>query len=639
MAAPARGLALLAAVVGALVHVTSCSDDLEFVFGELRDLSDHQAAETAAEHEHAHPHAHPHADGKVTPTHAEHEHHGEHGHHKASPALLATSYLLIGFLISNFVLLRLVNYGDANVRSYTWKMMSSTVSIYLAVVLDGTMSAVIMYLTRTAMGVDKPRGVDWTKVITSSTMCLVWFLGVNFAVYQLRSEANTQWRFAASEIGGHITAFAGINALTACLDWLTDKMMSVVALSVFVGLVVVRLGLDRLRDLAEAPNNQEMAMQLAQCPEQEVYEGAEEEEEGEKRYSPDDWKEAACEAEDEATCIVSSFVASELLLKIIFNGPAEDEATKMTKIDMAWLSGIVLLCFGGVVATTYAIKLHDVMMTGKRPVIPMLQRWVGSFRSTIAMSTSWLLLRLCTATANRLFVGFSMHFIEVVNAFILTALAIVAIIFLDQLADKIDEDAPKEAKAQPMYVEPPPPPPPPTFYESLTACTSCPPTREPEMMMQDMRGMRMQQTHQTHQMHQMHQMHHRPSVTDVAATSLMETKNLEKAIRSIIGSFALAVGLGWENSFHAATHTVVDTIPVQLFQDYKVITKTGIAVFSFLLMLPVWLRHIVPKAELPVTAFQTLMEAEANVRPAATARPKMPMQMPQNRMLPWPVRR
>lgn len=37
------------------------------------------------------------------------------------------------------------------------------------------------------------------------------------------------------------------------------------------------------------------------------------------------------------------------------------------------------------------------------------------------------------------------------------------------------------------------------------------------------------------------------------------------------------------------------------------------AALSFILMLPVWLKHIAPKAELHVTQFQQLMDKEKKV--------------------------
>jgi len=273
--------------------------------------------------------------------------------------------------------------------------------------------------------------------------------------------------------------------------------------------------------------------------------------------------------------------------------------------DCGWLFGVVVACFGGVVATTYAIKFHDSMMKGRPSIIPMLPRWISSFRGTIAMTTSWLLLRLCFAIADKAFSSFDMHFVEVVSAFLLTALAILAIVLLEQVAEKVEHDAHLQDADEFQFVAPPPPPKQPTFFESLTApCSSCGSEDQPtQMQMMQMQEMQMRQMKRQEEM-------------EAAA---MQSKNLEKAIRSIIGSFALAVGLAWEHAFHAATHTIIETVPVPLLQDYKIITKSGVALLSFCLMLPAWLKYIVPKAHMSVSKFTQLMQAERAFAPPPTA--------------------
>jgi len=523
-----------------------------------------------------------------------HEGHGHKGHtHAVSSAMLTTSWLLIGFLVSNFILLRLVNYDDANVRSYTWKMLSSTVSIYLAVVLDGTISNCIMSLMRASLGIEEPEsGCDWPKALVATVLCFLWFALVNTACYKLRHPQHTKYRFAASEIGGHITAFAGITALEASLAALSDTMMWVVAITIFVALMLVRCITDKVRRRFE-----ERGASAVRSTDRQLSENSGKEEEK-------DWAGSACDAEDEASCIVSSFVVQELFIKTLFSGKAEEGMQKLSDSEVAWLSGAVCTCFLGVIVTTYLIKFHERVRnagaTGKSSESPVLERWVNNVRSTTAMSTSWLLLRLCSATAVRLFNNFDTHFLEVISAFLLTALAILAIILLDQLADKIQEQGDgsnahtesarvvQETTWQKMssWLRAPQPPPP--QEQGL------PPDSALNSAASDIAASAVE-------------------LGNTAVKNFMETQNLEKAIRSIISSFALAVGLAWEHAFHAATHTVIETVPVDFLKDNKLISRTGVAALSFILMLPVWLKHIAPKAELHVTQFQQLMDKEKKV--------------------------
>jgi len=96
--------------------------------------------------------------------------------------------------------------------------------------------------------------------------------------------------------------------------------------------------------------------------------------------------------------------------------------------------------------------------------------------------------------------------------------------------------------------------------------------------------------------------------------------NLEKAIRSIISSFALAVGLAWEGAFVVAMGTLVDAVPLPIIQQHLFIAQAVIAFVSFVLMLPVWLKHVSPKARMSVMAHGAVIDAESSAkRPSAAA--------------------
>lgn len=59
------------------------------------------------------------------------------------------------------------------------------------------------------------------QALVATVLCFLWFALVNTACYKLRHPQHTKYRFAASEIGGHITAFAGISSLflLVVVDW------------------------------------------------------------------------------------------------------------------------------------------------------------------------------------------------------------------------------------------------------------------------------------------------------------------------------------------------------------------------------------------------------------------------------------
>ena len=66
---------------------------------------------------------------------------------KVAPVTITVAVLLLGFLVFDMVLLQLVNWDDPNVRSYIYKTISATLSIFCAVLLNGaTFALVLAYL-------------------------------------------------------------------------------------------------------------------------------------------------------------------------------------------------------------------------------------------------------------------------------------------------------------------------------------------------------------------------------------------------------------------------------------------------------------------------------------------------------------
>jgi len=70
--------------------------------------------------------------------------------------------------------------------------------------------------------------------------------------------------------------------------------------------------------------------------------------------------------------------------------------------------------------------------------------------------------------------------------------------------------------------------------------------------------------------------------------------HVEDALRNIIRSIAVFVGLSWEKAFDVAEHTVVDKVP--WFSQHRVISKVLLALLLCFFTLPGWYRYILPKA-------------------------------------------
>mmetsp|Transcript_101506 Transcript_101506/g.293746 ORF Transcript_101506/g.293746 Transcript_101506/m.293746 type:complete len:719 (-) Transcript_101506:129-2285(-) len=518
--------------------------------------------------------------------HSEHAHneHGEgghagHEHHEVSNTMLTSSYLLIGWLITNFVMLSLLNYRDEHVRSNAWKMVSSTISIYLAVVLDAAWSSWLLGGVRICFNQIWPdQNFDIAKSLTLTIMFIVWIGLVNLGCYYCREKKYHMYCMSIGEIGGHITAFAGINAVESSLSKLQehDSTIWFIAVASFVALMLVRVASDKVRsrfpsEVIEldgehnAPSALRSTLNSVSTRVNSTNSGTAERIEVEPK-----WVETACEAEDEAACIVSSFLIKVLVVTTLFSDTDAEVDGKETSWTDIWVTaGAVGACVLAVIATTYVIKGCSQLQGARHP---MWKRAVESVRLTIAMSTSWLYLRLFLGISVKCF-PVSKHFGEVISAGMLTGWAIIVILALDMVADKIVEGEPPNNNNNVDGLG--------SQSHSLPAGSE----GVPEDRMTLIRSS------------------HRLDQSIAQATELLsDTKNLEKAVRSIILSVSLSVGLAWEHAFHAATATIIETNPY--LACLKKWSKTFIAAASFLLMLPVWWKFIAPKAKQSIGAFK-----------------------------------
>jgi len=84
--------------------------------------------------------------------------------------------------------------------------------------------------------------------------------------------------------------------------------------------------------------------------------------------------------------------------------------------------------------------------------------------------------------------------------------------------------------------------------------------------------------------------------------------HVEDALRNLIKSIAVFVGLSWEKAFDVAEHTVVAHLPVMT--DHRVIAKIVLALLVCAFMLPGWYWYIMPKALMDHTDHKERIELE-----------------------------
>jgi len=505
--------------------------------------------------------------------HEDEEGHGEGGHegvsghdehHASSATLMTVSYLLIGFLVSNFVLLWLVNWPDAHIRSFAWKMISGTVSIYLAVLLDGTLcSFVIFHVTDSVTSADEFTFVEFG---IHMTLFLTFFVTGNFMCYYFRETEDPL--FATTVIGGHITAFAGIGVVEALLKLeLESFYCSLVAGIVLAFLAVLRLIVGTVRmKISDAGNPEER----------------------------EEWFEKVCEAEDDACSIISSYAIMQAIMKLLF--PVESHEHSLE--DIRTISLAELACILALVGVTYWRKFVEGKHQDKGFALTIQSRAVNSVQITVAMTMSWLALHWFFWMTAYWWPGVEHEFMEIISAAVLTVVSIVGILVLDKVADKTTE-ADKASTGK--LIEP----------EGQEGTDESKESKRPMVESKDRSTSDPISTSPSPRSPSMDVANAIADVGDVGNQVMKEAldlDNLEKALRVLIDALSLAVGLSWEHAFHAALHTIVMSNIVM--QKHQISANFIMAAASFLLMLPVWLKIIAKMANRPAKWFQDNMDAE-----------------------------
>jgi len=503
--------------------------------------------------------------------HEDEEGHGEGGHegvsgheehHASSVTLMTVSYLLIGFLVSNFVLLWLVNWPDAHIRSFAWKMISGTVSIYLAVLLNGTMCAFVIYWVTGS--VSSAEEFTFVEFGIHMTLFLTFFVTGNFMCYYFREAEDPL--FATAVIGGHITAFAGILVVESLLKLkLESSHCSLIAGVVLAFLAVLRLIVGTVRiKISDAGNPDEQ---------------------------DEEWLEKICEAEDDACSIISSYAIMQAIMKLLFSVKSHEHSLE----DIRTISLAELACILALVGVTYWRKLVEGKHQGKQFALTIQSRAVNSVQITVAMTMSWLALHLFFWMTAYWLPGVEHEFMEIISAAVLTVVSIVGILVLDKVADKTSTEAVKQDESEESKDSKGP------MVEARDRSTSD--------AMGDVGGqvMKDQWTHSL----VISFSSTSDAMGDVGSQVMKEAldlDNLEKALRVLIDALSLAVGLSWEHAFHASLHTIV--VSNVVMQKHQIWANFTMAAASFLLMLPVWLKIIAKMANRPAKWFQDNMDAE-----------------------------
>jgi hypothetical protein len=180
--------------------------------GEETPDHHHHKAE-GGEHGHGehekHHHSEPHEAGAEHVEGAHGEHEEAHGEHEApEPEAFSIACVLMGGVGALMIVFYLVNSSHPRVKLASWRVLNMTVSIFVAVLVYGTIKMLILEILEP--------GFKATIAITL-TLFVLSYVGMHFALMKMMRGDKTRMQ-ATSTVLAHITGFAAMYGFADCQE-------------------------------------------------------------------------------------------------------------------------------------------------------------------------------------------------------------------------------------------------------------------------------------------------------------------------------------------------------------------------------------------------------------------------------------
>jgi len=477
--------------------------------------------------------------------------HGEH-HEEADPTSVVVADMLFGFLILDVLLLHLVKWPDPQVRGYMYKMISSTMSIFCAVLINEAFVELFFHAIINLPVAKEP----WLVELFVGLLTLCFFVScLNLFCYRTRRSRNDL--YAVQGIFAHLAGFAGILTFESV-------QLAVQADFKLVCLVVILAGLFLMimREVTRYVRENAVALHRAGREDLPAEEAAREL----------IWRESIEEGEDDATALILSYLLQQVIAHAITGRrtslhSVEDEVLAQQEIFGAALIFALLLMVLTIVRadsddaqTVTRQSSLQLQYEPRRDCKKRVLEWLQTFCS---MSMGWCLLRAGVWTIGSL-VEASPSMTQVLNAFIMSGVVVVLTILLDKCADTMVyvQDVRRQRRNNTMqggsYFAP-------STSEDGEAGTNQGGGRASCFIQLNLEG-------------------------GVAHWGTQ----IEKSLRAIISGFGLAVAICWEHAFEAAGQTMLEN--TAYVEDHPAIAKGLLAGFVAAVVLPAWVLYIVPMA-------------------------------------------
>lgn len=287
---------------------------------------------------------------------------------------LTAAGLLLGMVGFSIAILYLVNYHDKDIRDLTWQMISSTLSIFIAVhFFNAITGPAIRYLG----GIFDPCFIHFAIFI------ILWF-SFQMALYGVIGALPNM--ISLGTIGGHITGFACMATAKSLFQMPFFKQNAwsalLVVLIFIVGLSSISLLTDYLRREVSLADDGELSEEEQQ------------------------WEEQCAETEDDVIAICMGFMFCYIVRFAILGEMPKEDLLTLKPTDRPSISNLQLWGFFGVcigcmamvgVMTFWDSKLRRVfkrleVQTGWEGLHEKLQRITRLVSNVFALSMAWCLL-------------------------------------------------------------------------------------------------------------------------------------------------------------------------------------------------------------------------------------------------------
>jgi len=539
-------------------------------------------------------------EGEHAAGHGGHGGHGgghHHGHGEVDVMTLAIAYMLFGFLSFNMIVLYLVNYPDENIRSATFRMLSTTISIFCAVLLN---QAIFGFLYEQVLPEPLPTGLGLghpisykLKIVVGWCLMSLWWALLNVSMYRVKDDGISC--YAYKNIVGHLTAFAAIETFGNMQQAYNEIELTIVVAAMSpVVYCIFAWGSMNLRNKAlRRAGGQSPTLDCTGCCDMRVpkenefpYRSVEgiiappHEEGAEEKRGSTEWIEELIDAEDEAAALCISFLIMQVFVQSVLGhiAPIEGDhdihslhsVLNMGKWTLAVLGAVVCTSMMRAYGLLYCIKVTSIE-DETRPLARL---------STFQHLTATLLLCWCfwRTISWVVKVYFTHAASKVITAGALTIHAVVTLICLDCFADRLRRKA-QASKAESNNT------PPMNFTESVL---STPGQEEDYRIVSPLALCR--------------EFYQRGFFSD--------NFHNERTIRSLMGSLGFLVGIVWEKAIGAAEEVIISS---DISKEHPVAAKMLMAVVITAIVLPGWMMYIAPKATMTEKQHRQMIDTYGEV--------------------------